>query len=174
MSKKDKNDRNFTEDGKFAPGNQVHRERTNPGRPSKISRFIQEFACVIDEEHPVGKAIIFTDKELVFLTNQRLDDDSERISESTLNKWKNGFEFSSEKDQEQAEAFRRLYREALLKQRENLFAKMMAPEESRSWNRYLAVIERKFDDWNLRKKSVDETPDLKKLVFRVADNSGQD
>jgi len=45
---------------------------------------------------------------------------------------------------------------------------MMAKSESRSWNRYLAVIERKFDDWNLRSKSVDETPDLKKLVFRVA------
>ena len=173
MGKKEKKSTDFTEDGKFAPGNQAHTLRENPGRKSKISRFIQEFACVIAEEHPVGKAIIFTDKELVFLTNQRLEED-ERISESTLNKWKNGFEFSDKKDQEEAREFRRLYREGLLKQREHLFEMMMAKSEARSWNRYLAVIERKFDDWNLRKKSVDETPDLKKLVFTVADSGDSD
>jgi len=28
-------------------------------------------------------------------------------------------------------------------------------------------MERKFDEWNLRSRSVDETPDVKRLVFRV-------
>ena len=166
MSKKKKIEQGLDERGKFAEGNQLHSLRVNPGRKSKISRFIEEFECVLEEEHPVGNAIIFTDAELVFLTNRRLEP-KERIAENTLTNWKK-HEFANEKDQAEAEAFRELYRYHLMAQRQNLFKMMMAKSEARSWNRYLAVIERKFDDWNLRTKSVDETPDLKKLVFRVA------
>jgi CRISPR/Cas system CMR subunit Cmr4 (Cas7 group RAMP superfamily) len=166
MDKDKEIEKGLDDNGKFAEGNQLHKLRTKVGRPRKISRFIQQFECVLEESHPVGNAIIFSDKELVFLTNDRLEP-HERIEESTLAKWKK-YEFKSEKDQAEAEEFRRLYEKHLLLQRQRLFEMMMAKSESRSWNRYLAVIERKFDDWNLRTKSVDETPDLKKLVFRVA------
>ena len=166
MSKDKKIESGLDENGKFAKGNQLHTLRENPGRKSKISRFIQEFECVLAAPHPVGNAIIYTDSELLFLTNDRLDPD-ERVDDGTFARWKK-FKFASEKDQLEAEEFRRLYEKFLLIQRGKLFEMMMAKSESRSWNRYLAVIERKFDDWNLRSKSVDETPDLKKLVFRVS------
>lgn len=171
MSKKKKIESGLDEKGKFAQGNQLHTLRENPGRPSKISRFLEQFTCVVGESHPVGMAIIFTDAELLFLTNQRLEE-KDRVGKATLARWKK-YEFEGDKDQEEAREFRRIYEEHLMNQRKHLFAMMMAKSEARSWNRYLAVIERKFDDWNLRKKSVDETPDLKKLVFRVADSSGE-
>ena len=172
MSEKDKNSDHDPKTGTFVEGNQAHTKRENPGRKSKISRFLEQFACVVEEAHPVGMAIIFTDSELLFLTNQKLDKD-ERVSKATLARWKS-YEFVDDADQEEAETFRRIYEEQLLLQRRHLFKMMMDKSEARSWNRYLAVIERKFDDWNLRKKSVDETPDLKKLVFTVAESGDSD
>lgn len=152
-------------DGKFVKGNQLYKNRKRHGRKSKLSRFIQAFASVLQQPHPVGHAIIYTDAELVFLANDRLEPE-DRIDESAISRWKK-FEFADEKDQAEAEEFRRLYEKHLLQQRSALFDAMVSEEETRSWNRYLAIIERKFDNWNLRQKQVDETPDLKKLVFRV-------
>ena len=166
MAKKKDYSDELDENGKFAKGNQLHRLRENVGRPSKLSRFIEQFECVIAHPHPVGRAIIFTDAELLFLTNDRLDP-PDRITKGTLSNWKK-FEFVDEKDKEQAEEFRRLYEKHLLMQREKLFEMMVSKGEARSWGRYMAIIERKFDEWNLRTKSVDETVDRKQLVFRVS------
>ena len=174
MSEKDKNTDHDPKTGTFVEGNQAHTKRENPGRKSKISRFLQAFECVIEKPHPVGRAIIFTDRELVFLTNQELENKEDHVDDSTLNRWKQGYEFADDSDNEEAREFRRIYEKHLMMQREHLFKMMMAKSEARSWNRYLAVIERKFDDWNLRKKSVDETPDLKKLVFTVAESGDSD
>jgi hypothetical protein len=115
MEKKDKHRNHDPKTGTFVKGNQAHELRENPGGKPKISRFIEEFACVLDEPHPVGNAIIFSDKELVFLTNRRLKPE-ERIADNTFTNWKK-YEFKSEKDQKEAEAFREMYEEHLLLQR---------------------------------------------------------
>ena len=153
------------DNGKFAKGNQLHTLRKRAGRKSKISRFVQEFECVISTSHPVGYAIIYTDEELVFLTNRRLEE-VERVDSSSLARWKK-FEFADDRDRLEAERFRDLYEYHLLLQRDRMFEMMVSSGEKRSWGRWMSIIERKFDDWNLRHRSVDESVDRKQLVFRV-------
>jgi len=157
------------DNGKFSKGNQAHTRRKRAGRKAKLPRFIEEFERVIQEPHRVGMAIIHTDEDLVKKTNRRLDAE-EQVNPSALSRWKK-YDFSNDEDQQMGERFRRLYEEHLSNQKELLFERMTADGEERSWQRWLAIIERRFDSWNLRQKQVDESPQPKQLVFRV---SGED
>lgn len=176
MSKKKKKRDHDPETGAFVKGNQAHKLRENPGRKSKLPRFVRAFACVVDDSHPVGMAIIHTDKDLLRLTNKRLRDEGDagsQISLASFENYKRGDVGGlTEEVSEALEEFERLYGDALLEQRNNLFERMVEKGEARSWGRWSWIIERKFDDWNLRKKQVDETPDRNQLVFRVLDGDG--
>ena len=44
----------------------------------------------------------------------------------------------------------RLYKKALTIQKKNLFKKLQSDDDK--WQKYAWIIERKFDDWNLRSK----------------------
>lgn len=173
MDKKKEYPEGLDENGRFAQGNQLHKKRENVGRPSKLPRFLEAFACVVDVSHPVGRAIIHTDKDLLRMTNRELSE-KDRISMTAFESYKrgdlddDGGEMSLLLDE-----FYDIYMEALESQRENLFQRMMEKGEARSWGRWSWIIERKFDDWNLRKKQVDETPDRKQLVFRVIDGDDE-
>ena len=165
----------LTPEGKFAKGNQLHTHRVNVGRPRKQARFLEEFERVVDSPQPngepslVGNAIILKDTELLLLTNEGLDE-GEKVSAATFSRWKTE-DYQGKDDGELGRRFRELYAKAMVRQKQALFQAMLDVGEQRSWGRYAWIIERKFDDWNLRAKSVDETPDLKKLVFRVEGNS---
>lgn len=171
MTKKKEHTDHDPKTGTFVEGNQAHTLRENPGRKSKASRFVEAFACVVDDAHPVGKAIIHTDKDLLRLTNMKLKEQGHedyQISMSTFERYKRGENGeASERVLEDLGNFESLYMRALLRQRENLFNRMTEKGEARSWGRWSWIIERKFDEWNLRSKQVDETPDRKQLVFRV-------
>ena len=174
MDKKEIISKGLDSKGDFAKGNQLHKLRENVGRPRKLTRFLEGFKCVVYKSHPVGRAIIHTDKDLLEMTN-RLLDEKDRISVTTWERYKRGEgDDVNEKMLADLEGFAAIYQDALIKQRDNLFERMMEKGEARSWGRWAWIIERKFDDWNLRKKSVDETPDLKQLVFRVAPGEGDD
>ena len=160
------------ESGKFAQGNQAHTRRKRSGRKPKLPRFLEQFKCVLEQDHPVGMAIIHSDHDLLFKTNMRLNEE-DRVGKATLSRWKS-HDFVNEADRELGEQFRDLYEQHLIEQRERLFEAMVAPGEERSWQRWMAIIERKFDDWNLRSKSVDETEGPKQLVFRVDPGGGGD
>jgi len=41
------------------------------------------------------------------------------------------------------------------------------------WQRYAWILERKFDEFNLRARSVDETPDVRRLVLRVRETENK-
>ena len=176
METKDNTKKNFNPDGSFAKGNQVHTLRENPGRPRKQARFIEAFERVVDAPQPngepslVGNAIILKDTELLLLTNDLLEKE-ERVSPSTFSGWKTE-EYKDEADKEIGLQFRALYEKAMVRQKQALFQAMLDNGEQRSWGRYAWIIERRFDEWNLRTKSIDETPDLKRLVFvRESKNS---
>lgn len=145
-------------------GKKVAPQKNKGGRP-KVRPFVSAFKCVIDAAHPVGHAIIYTDADLLIATNRELRNRGKgehQISKATFERWKKG-----ETRVEELEEFRELYRESLLEQASNLFARLADKEEQRSWGRWAWIIERKFDEWNLRAKSVDETPDMGRLVMRV-------
>lgn len=157
---------NDPRNGQFVKGNQAHTLRENVGRPKKLPRFLEAFKCVLDDPHPVGLAIICTDDELRILVNERLDE-SDHVSAATFSRWKS-FEWEGEDDRDLGEQFKAMYRRALIHQKKALFERMLEMREARSWGRISWIIERKFDEWNLRTKSVDETPDMKSLVLRLA------
>lgn len=122
------------------------------GRPTKLtSKFIQIAEEVLFEGH---NAVILTDEDLLFVINSNLPE-KERVAYSTLQEWKAGI---TKKSQELE--FRNLYKKALIKQKLSLFARLS--EDDKAWTRWAWIIERKFDDWNIKQK-VDHTTKGKEL-----------
>jgi hypothetical protein len=130
-------------------------------RPSKIEKFTEALREVLDTPHSVGYAIIYTDEDLVDIVNERLDPD-DRITTRTFKDYKAG-KLSSDP---YLDVFLPLYKGALRHQSANLFERL-SNEPPGAWQKWAWIIERKFDDWNMRAKVVDESPTPKQLVFSV-------
>jgi hypothetical protein len=130
-------------------------------RPSKIEKFTQVLAELLDTEHSVGYAIIYTDEDLVEMVNERLDPE-DRITTRTFKSYKAG-ELKSDPF---LDVFLPLYKGALRHQSANLFERL-STEPPGAWQKWAWIIERKFDGWNMRSKVVDESPTPKQLVFSV-------
>ena len=78
------------------------------------------------------------------LTND-LVEEKQQIADRTFERWKLG----DVKDSIYFD-FCRLYKKALTIQKKNLFKKLQSDDDK--WQKYAWIIERKFDDWNLRSK----------------------
>jgi hypothetical protein len=131
-------------------------------RPSKIERFSKALEEVLNRPKGVGMAIMHTDADLIFLVNDMLEPD-DRISDITFRKWKAGENTS---DDALREVFVSLYKRALMNQRDALF-ESMSEEPPGAWQKWAWILERKFDEWSLRQRVVDETSAPKQLVLRV-------
>lgn len=107
-------------------------------------------------------AIMHTDADLIFLVNEGLEPD-ERIADITFRKWKSG---EATQDDALRDVFLSLYKRALMDQRDALFDSM-AEEPPGAWQKWAWILERKFDEWSLRQRVVDETSAPKQLVLRV-------
>ena len=143
-------------------------KKNEVGRPSKIHAFIEKFEeqMKIDE---IEKQVIFlTDSELVFLVNQMLSEE-DRISNQTFKRWKAaniGEETDGEDELDEiGHQFCTLYKSALIRQKAALFKKLTSPTEGQ-WQRYAWIIERKFDEWNIRQKTeLDATIQQKQVTI---------
>lgn len=117
---------------------------TKCGTPTKCNnKFIKAAEKVINQDM---NAIILTDKELLILINDELEI-RDRISLSTFNNWKAG----KIKEDYNYRKFLYLYGKALTRQKQNLF-KQLGDTSQQQWQRWAWIIERKFDDWNIRHK----------------------
>ena len=132
---------------------------THKSGKSKIGPFVAAMEKVINYQHPVGRAIIWTDEQLLEQINGLLPEE-EQITSRTFQMYKAG----ELKRHEALDAFLSLYKKSLHRQAETLFEKLEEGDPG-SWQKYAWLIERKFDAWNLRRKEVDETPDVRRLVF---------
>jgi hypothetical protein len=130
-------------------------------RPSKIQKFTEALRDVLETEHSVGYAIIYTDEDIVEMVNERLDPE-DRITQRTFKMYKAG----NLKDDPFLDVFLPLYKGALRQQSSNLFERL-STEPPGAWQKWAWIIERKFDGWNMRAKTVDESPMPKQLVFSV-------
>lgn len=110
-------------------------------RPTKIEEFTKILQEVLDDN-----ILACTDEEIVFLVNEKLEED-EQICQSTFEKWKAG----KVEDEEAWREFLRLYKKALISQKNTLFSKMQ--KDDPQWQKTAWIIERKFDEWNIRIKS---------------------
>lgn len=123
------------------------------GRPTKLTpTFLTVAESVLFEGR---NAFILTDEELVELINNQLPDEAQ-VAIRTFQDWKAGKLPSVDCDR-----FRALLKKALIKQKQDLFKKMEG-ELGNSWTKYAWMIERKFDDWNIKQK-VDHTTKGEKL-----------
>jgi hypothetical protein len=170
MSKVKTEGRALVSKGKLTPdgvafkhgGENFHGER---GFASKFKTVADALEWMFhDDRHIVGYAIVHSDKELLNMINDIVPKEF-RISEKTWKRYKDGEISRSELD-EDVERFRRAYERAVMRQKERLF-ELMAEDVAGGWQRWTWIIERRFDEWNLRSKIVEETIEPKQLVFRV-------
>ena len=129
------------------------------GRPTKLTKnYINAAKEVLGIDSPDSiSAIIYTDKELFELINDKLPKE-EKICDSTFDKWKAG----KVKNDKIGKEFLQLIKKALSIQKEYLFQKFQS--EPMQWQKWAWILERKFSDWNIRKRvDVDVKSDGKEL-----------
>jgi hypothetical protein len=125
----------------------------------KWEKFTEAMQRVVNREHSVGYAIIWTDEQLLDAVNELLEPE-DRLSWASLKRYKAG----EIKDDRVAEAFVSCYKRALRDQADNLF-ELLRSDVPGGWQRYAWILERKFDDWNMTRKEKVEVTDLGRLVF---------
>jgi len=123
-------------------------------RPTNINQnIIKAVSKVANDEI---NSIILTDEELVLEANDLLGKD-DKFSYSAFRDWK-AFALGTKKREDTTEENYKLYeklgaviKKALLLQKKNLFNQLSG--DDKAWQRFAWIIERKFDDWNIRHKT---------------------
>ena len=132
------------------------------GQQPKWEKWVKKMDEVLNRNHPVGYAIVYNDEMLLAVVNSELPEE-DRISKRTFNYYKNEGHIE---DGSIASVFVATYQKALSIQADNILRKM-TEDVPGGWQKWAWIMERKFDEWNLRAKVVDETPDVGRLVMRV-------
>lgn len=116
-------------------------------RPTKLTEdYIEAMEEVLEDDL---NAIVYTDEELVDEINYRLPEDKQ-IHKTTFEKWKSKVNDGREDELgEMGECFYGLLKKALRRERKNLMDGML---EDNKWQRRAWILERKFDEWNLKHK----------------------
>lgn len=134
------------------------------GRPSKLNQ------KVIDAlEQVVQTEILFsTDEEMVMLVNEILPEESQFTYEA-FSKWKRE---KSQTENPFYSQFLRLIKKALLKEKKRLLEKLQG--DDKYWQRYAWILERKFDEWNIKTKSeVDHNVSVNQLPTVIIKTKSQ-
>jgi hypothetical protein len=135
----------------------MKKPKKKTGRPTKLTpTFMQIAENVLNDGR---NAFILTDEDLLLLINLQLPEESQ-VATRTFQDWKAG-----KLPNQDCESFRGLLKTALVKQKLDLFSKMES-ESGNAWTRYAWMIERKFDEWNIRQK-VDNNVTGNLVIERV-------
>lgn len=119
------------------------KEKKPEGRPTKLTaKLIDALNEVLVEKD----IIVMTDEELVMFVNEKLNKE-DQISYITFKKWKAGEMPEINADKENIEMFLSVIKKALFKERENLLKEL---KKDGQWQKYAWILERKFDEWNLK------------------------
>lgn len=139
----------------------MNKQKVNKRRPTKLTdKFLKVADEIINDDM---NAIIYTDEQLLFLINDKLDE-KERITDRTFENWKSGSSPVHEKDK--LDNFFALLKKALAKQQATLFLNMK--KDQKVWQKWAWIIERKFDNWNIRQKvNSDVTTGGKPITYTV-------
>jgi hypothetical protein len=93
-------------------------------------------------------AIICTDEELVILINEKLPED-DQITQRTFESWKSLAQSSQDLDLNLVE-FHRVIKKALIREKKSLYSQLR--NDDKAWQRWAWIIERKFGEWNIKRK----------------------
>jgi len=102
--------------------------------------------------------IALTDDVLVMMLNDSLPKD-ENISRSVFKQWKSGNLPKEDSNLEFVDEFLSLIKKGYYMQQKFLLEKLH--KETGQWQKWAWIIERKFDEWNLKKKQETTFPDIK-------------
>jgi hypothetical protein len=130
------------------------RKEMKEGRPPKLTQnVLDSIEQVINES-----ILICTDEELVIAINELLPEE-ERFSYEAFSKWKRGL---SQQNNPLYPQFLRIIKKALVAEKSRLL-KLLESDKTQ-WQRYAWILERKFDEWNIKTKSeVDHTVNIPSL-----------
>ena len=132
---------------------------------SKFNRVAEILGVLFSpEKHIVGMAIIHSPEELLGMVNACLPID-ERVCSRTFRRYLSGESVGRWADSDLVDMFKVSYELALYEQKQRLF-QLLAEDQPGGWQRWTWILERRFDDWNLRNKVVNETPDMKRLLLK--------
>ncbi len=119
------------------------------GRPTKLTQKFLEVADKIINDNI--NAIIHTDEDLLFLINDQLSK-KEKIDDRTFQRWKaKAREGKEEELDKNGKTFVVLLKKALIEQKKRLFLDLQ--DDVKGWQRFAWILERKFDDWNIKVKT---------------------
>ncbi|WNM18617.1 hypothetical protein [Flavobacterium capsici] len=116
-------------------------DKNKVGRPFKMEKWIPALKSVLEERN----IVFLTDTDLVFLVNKKLPIE-DRITTRCFKNWKAG-KFAP--NEELGEQFIELVQEALINEKEALL-NSLKNEKSGYWVRYAWILERKFEEYNLK------------------------
>ena len=109
--------------------------------------WIQKAEEVVNEGF---NAIILTNKEILFKINEACVKNSERISINTFTSWRKHIgDLSDDKISPLEQKFLQIFMGALIRQKNLIFEKYF---DSEDWKKWAWIIERKFEEWNLKSK----------------------
>ncbi len=118
-------------------------ETKGKGAPAKLTgNVLTAINKVIDEN-----ILICTDEELVIEINNELPED-ERFTYEAFSKWKRGL---SQINNPYYPEFLRLIKKALIREKKRLLN--LLEKDDKQWQRFAWILERKFDEWNIKTKS---------------------
>ena len=127
------------------------------GRPSKLNKEVIEAI----EKLINSNILYYTDEEMVEEINELLPEDK-RFSYEAFSKWKRGLRADNS---EYLDKFVRLLKKATQQEKQRLLEKLQSDKQS--WQRFAWILERKFDEWNIKSKSevdhnvrVESLPDI--------------
>lgn len=127
---------------------------------SKMTKWLPALKEVLDSDN----ILLLCDKDLVFLVNQKLQPD-ERITEECFSMWKGNKRNAP--SEEIGKQFIELIQYALIKQKMSIERKMFDETNSTNWQRWAWLLERKFEEWNLKHISENINKNEQSTVINI-------
>lgn len=124
------------------------------GRPTKLTpEVLKTLQKVITDN-----VLFCTDQDLIFLLNEALPEKN-RFSYEAFSKWKRG---ERQRNSALYPEFVRLIKKALLKEKRTLLMQLKTGQDN--WQARAWILERKFDEWNLKaRQSIEAVLQYDKL-----------
>jgi len=142
---------------------QVKVKQLHEGRPTKMNpRLIEIFTQIVNEN-----MLYCTNEDIFHLLNLKLKEEGlEQISYMTFWRWiTKAADYQSTKP-ELADMFTEfcyIIKTALIRERSNLLNNLRAGGDAQ-WQRFAWILERKFDEWNIRnKQDIEQTTKVIKV-----------
>lgn len=142
------------------------RQQLKKIKDSKMTKWLPVLKEVLDSDN----ILLLTDKDLVFLVNQKLQPE-ERITEECFSMWKN--QKRNAPSDEIGNQFIEMIKYALIRQKMSIERKMFDETNSTNWQRWAWLLERKFEEWNLKHISENINKNEQSTVINITAGSDE-